>query len=156
MTEVSGDKPWPPLIVAEHIPRLVKWRDALLTVLAWAAFAFLLERELTPIFAALQALAFGDVGIKVDWLAYLERLTPFLLVAAALAGLLVGFSLSTLRRRSRSLLLPQPAALPAADQARRAHLDEGALLAARDQRIVVVHSDDIGLRIEVRGEPRLG
>jgi len=152
MTKVSGDRPWPPLIVAEHMPRSVRWRDALLTVVAWGAFAFLLEKELALVFGGLQALGVGDFGVKVDWLAYLERLTPFLLVAAALAGLLVGFSLSTLRRRSRSLLLPQPAALEAADQARRSGLDEAALIAARDQRIVIVHIDDSGLRIEVRGE----
>jgi poly-beta-1,6-N-acetyl-D-glucosamine biosynthesis protein PgaD len=151
MTGASGDRPWPPLIVAEHIPRSVRWRDALLTVLAWGAFAFLVEKELAPVLGALQAMGFGDYGVKVDWLAYLERLTPFLLVAAVLAGLLVGFSLRTLRRRTRSLLLPQPAALEAADEARRAGLDEAALVAARDLRIAIVYIDDIVLRIEPKG-----
>jgi poly-beta-1,6-N-acetyl-D-glucosamine biosynthesis protein PgaD len=152
MTGASGDRPWPPLIVAEHIPRSVRWRDALLTALAWGAFAYLLEKELAPVFGALQALGLGDYGVKVDWLAYLARLTPFLLVAAGLAVLLVGFSLGTLRRRSRSLLLPQPAALEGIDEARRAGLDEAALVAARDQPIVIVHIDDAGIRIEVKGE----
>jgi poly-beta-1,6-N-acetyl-D-glucosamine biosynthesis protein PgaD len=150
MTEVSSNRSWPPLIIAEHIPRAVRWRDALLTALAWAAFAYLLEKELAPIFGGLQALGLGKYGVKVDWLTYLERLTPFLLVAGVLAGLLVGFSLGTLRRRSRSLLLPQPAALEAADEARRAGLDEAALVAAREQRIVIVHIGDSGLRIEAK------
>jgi poly-beta-1,6-N-acetyl-D-glucosamine biosynthesis protein PgaD len=152
MTGASGDRPWPPLIVAEHIPRSVRWRDALLTGLAWGAFAFLLEKELAPVFGGLQALGLGDYGVKVDWLAYLERLAPFLLVASGLAVLLVGFSVRTQRRRSRSLLLPQPAALERIDEARRVGLDEAALVAARDQPIVIVHIDDAGLRIEVKGE----
>ena len=146
------DKPWPPLIVVEHIPPLVRWRDALLTALAWGAFAFLLEKELAPVFGALQALGLGDYGVKVDWLAYLERLAPFLLVAGGLAVLLVGFSVRTQRSRSRSLLLPQPAVLERIDEARRAGLDEAVLAAARDQRIVIVHIDDVRLSIEVKGE----
>ncbi len=152
MTEGPDDKPWPPLIVAAHIPRLVRWRDALLTALAWAAFAFLLEKELRLVVGALQALEFREFGVEAQWLTYLERLTPFLLAVAVLAALLVGFSIRTLRRRSRSLLLPQPTALSAADQARRAGIEEGALVAARDQRIVVVHIDDIGIRIETTRE----
>jgi hypothetical protein len=69
---------------------------------------------------------------------------PFLLTAAILAGLLIIFSLRTLRRRSRALLLPQPVPLEAADQARRAGLGEAELIVARDQRIVVVHIDTNG------------
>jgi poly-beta-1,6-N-acetyl-D-glucosamine biosynthesis protein PgaD len=153
MTEAPRERPWPPLIIAEHIPRSVRWRDFLLTLLAWAALAYLLEKELAPIFGALQALGLGHYGVKVDWLTYLERLTPFLLVAALLAGALVGFSMGTLRRRSRSLLLPLPPALEVADEARRAGLDEAALVAARDQKIVVVHLGDTALRIEVKSGP---
>ena len=55
-----------------------------------------------------------------------------------------------LGRRSRSLLLPQPAPLEAADQAHRAGLEEAELIAACDQRIVIVHIDTDGRhRIEV-------
>ena len=75
---------------------------------------------------------------------FFDRLMPFLLIAAMLAGFLVIFSLRTLRRRSRALLLPQPAPLETADQARRAGLDEAELIAARDQRIVIVHIDANG------------
>ena len=153
MTEASRERLWPPLIVVEHVPRLVRWRDLLLTLLAWGAFAYLLEKELAPIFGGLQTLGIGHYGVKVNWLTYLERLTPFLLVAAVLAAALVASSVGTLRRRSRSLLLPQPAALELADEARRSGLDEAALIVARDQKIVVVHLDGTRLRIEVRGDP---
>ena len=41
----SANQPWPPLIVAKHVPRLVKWRDTLLTVMMWGFFAVLLDIE---------------------------------------------------------------------------------------------------------------
>jgi len=58
-----------------------------------------------------------------------------------LIGMLVVRSVRTMRRRRRSLLLPQPAPLETADQAHRAGLEEAALIAARDQPIVIVHID---------------
>ncbi len=129
--------PWPPLIVAKNVPRSVKWRDALLTLSAWVAFALLLIKELVWALTGNGEPAF-------------ERLTPFLLIAAVLAGLLMIFSLRTLQRRRRSLLLPQSAPLEAADEARRTGLDEAALIAARDERVVTVHTDDGGIWIETK------
>ena len=131
----SSDKPWPPLIVAGHVPRLVKWRDLLLTSILWVCFALLLGIEF-------ELFVGGSLGLlDIDWPLFYERLKPFFLTAAVLAGLLVISGLLTLRRRKRSLLLPQPAPLEAADQARRAGLDEAALIAARDRAIVIVHID---------------
>jgi poly-beta-1,6-N-acetyl-D-glucosamine biosynthesis protein PgaD len=130
----SSNKPWPPLIVAKHVPRSVKWRDTLLTLMMWGFFAALLDIELR----------------KTIWSVFIDRLMPFFLVAVILVGSLIIFSLRTLRRRSRALLLPQPAPLETADQAHRASLDEAELSAARDQRIVIVHIDSNGRhRIEV-------
>lgn len=131
----SSDKPWPPLIVAGHVPRLVKWRDLLLTWILWVCFALLLGIEF-------ELFVGGSLGLfDTDWPLFFERLKPYFLTAAVLAGLLVISGLLTLRRRERSLLLPQPAPLEAADQARRAGLDEAALIAARDRGIVIVHID---------------
>jgi len=131
----SSDKPWPPLIVAGHVPRLVKWRDLLLTSILWVCFALLLGIEF-------ELFVGGSLGLlDIDWPLFYERLKPFFLTAAVLAGLLVISGLLTLRRRERSLLLPQPTPLEAADQARRAGLDEAALIAARDRAIVIVHID---------------
>jgi Flp pilus assembly protein protease CpaA len=131
----SSDKPWPPLIVVGHVPRLVKWRDLLLTSILWVCFALLLGIEF-------ELFVGGSLGLlDIDWPLFYERLKPFFLTAAVLAGLLVISGLLTLRRRERSLLLPQPAPLEAADQARRAGLDEAALIAARDRGIVIVHID---------------
>jgi hypothetical protein len=145
----SSNRPWPPLIVAERVPHWVKWRDALVTLLMWGSVAILVDAEFELFFGDfLEWLGLGDFGSDADWLVYFELLMPFLLTAALLAGALVIFSLRTLRRRSRALLLPQPAALENADQARRDGIDEAALIAARDRRIVIVH-------IDVDGRPQL-
>jgi poly-beta-1,6-N-acetyl-D-glucosamine biosynthesis protein PgaD len=124
----SSNRPWPPLIVAKHVPRSVKWRDTLLTLMMWGFFAALLDIELP----------------KTIWSVFVDRLMPFLLIAVILVGSLIIFSLRTLWRRSRAVLLPQPAPLETADQAHRAGLDAAELSAARDQRIVIVHIDSNG------------
>jgi hypothetical protein len=116
------------------VPRSVKWRDTLLTLMMWGFFAALLDIELP----------------KTIWSVFVDRLMPFLLIAVILVGSLIIFSLRTLWRRSRAVLLPQPAPLETADQALRAGLDEAELSAAREQRIVIVHIDSNGRhRIEV-------
>ena len=149
----NPDRPWPPLIVASHVPRLVKWRDALLTALMWGLFAVLLEVEFELFLGHYLQPGLSRFDPDTKWSLFFERLMPFLLTAAILAGLLTIFSLRTLRRRARALLLPQPAPLATADQARRAGLDEAELIVARDQRIVIVHIDPNGVhRIEAPHE----
>jgi poly-beta-1,6-N-acetyl-D-glucosamine biosynthesis protein PgaD len=141
----NSKKPWPPLIVAKQVPRLVRWRDNLLTLGVWVFFAFLLDTELELFVTRhLEWLGYGPYDIDANWPLFFERLTPFLLIAILpIAGLCIIGAL-TLRRRRLALLLPQPKSLAAADQARHAGLDESALIAAREQRIVTVHIDADG------------
>jgi poly-beta-1,6-N-acetyl-D-glucosamine biosynthesis protein PgaD len=145
-------RPWPPLIVADNIPRAVRWRDTLLTLLAWVAFAVFLDVEFKLSLASLRALETGRAHLMPDVLPDLQRLTPFFMAGAALAAVLFVRSARTLYRRSRALSLPQPAPLAVADEARAAGLPEADLLAAREQRIVVVHDDEGGLRIEAKSQ----
>jgi hypothetical protein len=146
---MSGvDRPWPPLIVAANIPRAVRWRDVLLTLAAWAAFALLLDHEFALSLGALKVLGLGGAHIRVDLLSYLERLAPFLLFSALLCLVLIFRSVRTLRRRSSTLLLRQPPPLEADRQARDAGLDNAALLAARRKRIVVVREGKGALLIQ--------
>jgi len=66
----SSDKPWPPLIVAGHVPRLVKWRDLLLTSILWVCFALLLGIEF-------ELFVGGSLGfLDIDWPLFYERLKP--------------------------------------------------------------------------------
>ena len=139
------NRPWPPIIVARHTPRLVKWRDILLTSVMWGFFVLLLDTEFELFMGSyLERLGFGPFDTDANWALYFYRLLPFLLATALLAVWLIIFGLRTVRRRSRALLLPQPVPLETADQARRAGLDEAVLIAARDQRIVIVHIDADG------------
>jgi poly-beta-1,6-N-acetyl-D-glucosamine biosynthesis protein PgaD len=151
----GSTRPWPPLIIARHTPRLMKWRDILLTAMMWGFFALLLDTEFELFLGDyLEHLGFGPFDTNANWLVYFNLLLPFLLMAAVLSGILMIFGLRTLRRRSRALLLPQPAPLETADQARRAGLDDAELIAARNRRIVIVHINTEGRhRIELRQGP---
>jgi poly-beta-1,6-N-acetyl-D-glucosamine biosynthesis protein PgaD len=144
---MTGTERWPPLIVATHVPWTIRLRDTLLTLLAWAAFVLLVDEEFKLTFGVLDYLGLGEVSIDTVPADYLPRLFPFLAMSAVLALLLGLFSMRTLRRRARALQLPAPAPLEAAEQARDAGLDERALIAARDERVVIVHSEEAGVRI---------
>jgi hypothetical protein len=147
---MNGERPWPPLIIAGHLPLVVKWRDRALTLMAWGLFGLLLAIELPPVFHALAAIGLGHFGVHAPERAYFGRLAPFGMTSAALIAMLVVFSLRTLERRARGLLLPQPPPLETADQAGEAGLQEFELIAARDQRIVVAYVDATGVRIEAK------
>jgi hypothetical protein len=148
---MTANRPWPPLVVAEHLPRVVRWRDAVITLLMWVFFALLLGAEFELFLGDhLELLGLGGNDTSPDWPEYFARLMPFLLTAAALAAVLVAFGMRTLRRGRTSFLLPQPPPLKAIAEARRAGLDEAALAAAREQRVVTVHIDaGGGYRIDV-------
>jgi len=152
----SPTRPWPPLIVAEHVPPLVRWRDFLLTLILWGIFWLLLEKQFELFLSDfLRLLGIPRVKTTPDWRLFFQLLLPYWLIAAALGGELAMFSLDTLRRRRRALLDQQPQPLGAADQARRTGLDESTLVAAREQRIVIVHMDADGRhRIEVPHTPQ--
>jgi poly-beta-1,6-N-acetyl-D-glucosamine biosynthesis protein PgaD len=144
------DRPWPPLIVAAHLPPLIRLRDAALTLIMWVGFAILLEKEFIQSFREyLEPFGFGAVYSNGSWAEFFDQLLPFVLIAAFLA-LFVGFAgLASLRQYRRSLHTPQPPRLEAAEQARRAGLDEAALVAARELPIVIVHiAKDGNCRIE--------
>ena len=99
----SSNRPWPPLIVARHVSRIIKWRDILLTLMMWGFFAVLLDTEFELFLGNyLEQLGLGPFDTNANWPVFFARLMPFLLTAAILAGLLIIFGLRTLRRRSRS------------------------------------------------------
>jgi hypothetical protein len=143
MTDAT--RPWPPLIVADHAPRLIWWRDFSLTILMWTVFVIMLDAELKLFFHRLMnRWGFGDLATPANWLLYFERLTPFFLVVLVLVSLLVLAAILTARQRRRALLLPMPLPLALAEQSRRAGMDEAALTAARALPVAVVHLDPDG------------
>ena len=149
---VRPARPWPPLIVADHTPRWVKWRDFVLTLVMWLLFAVMLETEFELFVGPhLERWGLGDFNTDANWEEFLGRLMPFVLISMMLIGLLVAASLMTLRRRRRGLLLPVPPPLEIAEQAKRAGMAPAALESARGLRIAVVHIEADGRH---RVEPR--
>jgi hypothetical protein len=141
----NSDQHWPPLIIADRVPRFIRWRDLLLTLLMWVLFAILLEKEFELLFGHhLERLGLGDFDTEANWSIFLEDLTPFLATAGLLVSLLVVASVLTSQRRRRALLLPVPIPLGLTEQCRRAGIDEHTLISARDSKIVIVHIDADG------------
>jgi poly-beta-1,6-N-acetyl-D-glucosamine biosynthesis protein PgaD len=151
------DRPWPPLIIAADVPRWVRWRDVVLTLLMWGLFVVLLEGEIRLVFGPhLERLGIGSFHTEADWIEFLERLLPFLATALGLVALLFIAGMFTWRRQTRAFALAEPPPLPLADQAGRAGVDEATLTAARAERIAVVHvGPNGGLKLEIRA-PRAG
>ncbi len=143
---------WPPLVVAADVPRWVRWRDFLLTLVMWIVFAWMLEREFV-VFSArlLEWGGFGDFDTDARWPEFFELLRPFIRIAVVLIAALLVASALSIRRRRRSLLAPLPKPLEIAAEARHAGMTETDLSAARDLRIAVVHIEPDGrLRVEAR------
>ena len=121
----------------------MKWRDAVLTLIMWGLFAWLLERQFR--------LVNRTVDGRSDLVDFLTLLAPYAGTAVVLIGILAVAAMLTERRRRRALMLRPPAPLALSDEARGAGMDEAALAAARGMRIAVVHIETEGrLRIEPR------
>ena len=141
----DASKPWPPLIVADHTPRWVKWRDFILTLAMWILFAVMVENEFELFVGRLlEHWGFGDFDSEANWAEFFERLKPFIQITMVLIGVLALSSLVTLLRRRRGLSLPSPLPLAIADEARRAGMNEAVIAAARELQIAVVHIDEDG------------
>ena len=143
---------WPPLIVASEKPKWVLWRDFSLTLAMWLVFAVMLETEFELFFGRyLERLGFGDFDTNANWARFFERLRPYVYLIICLLAFLAAAAVATIHRYYRALRLAQPLPLPAAQQARRAGMDEPDLLAARELADVVVHvAPDGRHRIEPR------
>ncbi len=78
--------PWPPLVTADKVPLRIRARDFLLTLLAWAAFCWMMMDALQLTFDWLRP-PFGQLTFldAPDWDALWKALRPFV----QLTGLLV-------------------------------------------------------------------
>jgi poly-beta-1,6-N-acetyl-D-glucosamine biosynthesis protein PgaD len=138
----APDRSWPPLIHAA-LPAWMTWRDAALTLAMWVVFVVLLQRQFS--------LVTGGVEDDSNIVEFIALLRPYGRLAVVLILLLVVAAAFTARRRRRAAMVPAPAPLALADEARRAGVDEATLAAARSLRIAVVRFDDAG---RVMIEPR--
>ena len=121
LIEQHRKKPWPPLIVAGHRARLIFWRDAVLTVLMWALFLWLLEEEIVHLAGPwLERWGFLDFEPRIDFATAVEWMRPYIRTSVILVVLLAVAGFLTLRRRRRDLALPAPPPLTIAEEAARA------------------------------------
>lgn len=144
---------WPPLIVAESVPRWMWWRDFVLTASVWILFVWLAVDEYDFMREAyVERYGLPTHTFKSHFPRFLQELRPDAVVIGILLFFLGTAGAITLRRRQRGFLMPAPMALPLAEEAGRVGMTEDDLAAARTLRIAVVHVEaDGALRIESRG-----
>jgi poly-beta-1,6-N-acetyl-D-glucosamine biosynthesis protein PgaD len=145
-------KSWPPLIGADHQPAWVRLRDVLLTLLAWAALAWMLAR---PLALAWDFLFIDPVftlsrHAPIDWRAKWLLLRPFAMAAAMLVVWVLVWALLRTRPLAARNAQPAPPPLALADHAGHWGLDPQAVAAWQAPRVAVARFDDAQRLLEVR------
>ena len=137
---------WPPLIESRHsLPRWFLFRDVVLTLLAWAALAYLLRDAIAVGVDYLRFPLFElNITAPLDMALVWKRLRPYAeIIAMFLLWLLI---CAAILRRNASWfrLRRQPPALPLAQHAALLGLDASAVAHWQQQRIQVVYFNDDG------------
>lgn len=146
-------EPWPPLILGAHLPAWLRWRDAVLTLAAWALLGYLMRDTLHLVRDYLSAPVFEFSSAEPpDWRELWGRLRPFMGFVAALTLWLLCWALLRGRAMRATAPVPPPPPLEAARQAAAFDLDATTLADWSAARVLVVHFGADG-RID-RGEAR--
>lgn len=134
---------WPPLITARRLPWWLLARDALLTLLAWGALLWLVQRPIRIAWDYLFVAPYGQLTREapIDWVALATMLRPFMVVAAVLVVWVLVWALVRIRPlQSREAQTP-PAPLAAAEQARTFGIDTDDLLQWQRQKVATARFD---------------
>jgi hypothetical protein len=134
-------RPWPPLITRTDIPRWIRIRDVLLTVMAWILLGWILRDVLYLAYDYLRAPLFILTGRHPDIGQRLNRLHIFAAMSLALIACLCLMALIRRRRLRAMTYSPQPPPLTVAEQAAWAGMEESAVVHARGLKIAVVQAD---------------
>lgn len=142
---LAPPKIWPPIISDAEVPRLVVWRDRLLTAAMWLLLFWLCRHTLHWALDQLLGL-FGHPQhlLALDWPDRWARLQPYFLVVGLLAIWLLIWGVVSLRRIRRYVRLPQPLALTLEEQAHQGGCSAVELSECRNMRICTVHLDEHG------------
>ena len=137
---------WPPLIESHHsLPGWFLFRDVVLTLLAWAALAYLLRDAIAVGVDYLRFPLFElNTTVPLDMALVWTRLRPYAeIIAMVLVWLLICAAI--LRRNASSFRLRrQPPALPLAQHATLLGLDASDVAHWQQQRIQVVYFTENG------------
>lgn len=146
---------WPPIIRDADLPRVIVWRDRLLTAAMWLLLIWFCRHPLLalgdflmPPFGQIRHIHVPDV--ESIW----ERGRPYYAVILLFGVWIFAFGLATLRRYRRVRRLPHPPLLELEDQARRAGCTPAELTQWRTFKVAVVHLDEQGALTVVAKEPR--
>lgn len=143
MSRAIPDDPfegWPPVISSAAVPRAVKLRDLLLTILMWLILLLILARELHIAWVAWEvARGRSDAEVDLALAEFLEKLRPLMLLVGGLVAVLAIATIVSGKRRARAVSARQPEPLPEAALADRAGLSPQALEAARAHPVAIVH-----------------
>jgi poly-beta-1,6-N-acetyl-D-glucosamine biosynthesis protein PgaD len=135
--------PWPPIISARRLPWWLLTRDALLTLLAWGALLWLVQRPVRVAWDYLFVAPHGQLTREapIDWAGLATMLQPFTVVAAALVAWVLAWALLRLRPLRSLEPKPQPQPLTAAEQAMAFGIDAGDLLQWQQQKVSTARFD---------------
>jgi PgaD-like protein len=136
---------WPPLIHGSSVPGWVRVRDAVLTLLAWGALAWVLRDglELTVDFLSPPRFEFTNLS-PPNLLELATRLSGFLVFVGALFGWLAFWAVARGRRLRLNAPVAQPQGLSVAAQSADFALAATTVEPWRDARVLVVHFDAAG------------
>ncbi len=136
---------WPPLIHGADVPVWVRVRDVVLTLLAWAALAWVLRTglELTIDYLSPPRFEFTNFS-PPNLLELASRLAGFLYFIGALFAWLIFWAVVRGHRLRLSAPAPQPPGLTLSDHSADFELAADAIAPWRDARVLVVHFDDAG------------
>ena len=138
-------KAWPPIIHDADMPRVIVWRDRLLTAAMWLLLIWFCRLPLLALIDFVMP-PFGQTPhVEVpDLQSRWERLRPYIAVIVFFGMWALGWALATLRRRDRVARMPKPPPLALADQARKAGCTPDELIHWRTFKVAVVHLDEQG------------
>jgi poly-beta-1,6-N-acetyl-D-glucosamine biosynthesis protein PgaD len=143
--------PWPPLVGTKGLPRAVRVRDVVLTVVAWAALGWLLRDAMALAWDWLRAPMFTLTELAPpDWIALRDEIAPYMLFAAVLVAWLIFWAVVRHRRICALPPSPQPRGLDCAEEAAALALDPAQVAQWREWRTLVVDFDDAGRPVDAR------
>jgi hypothetical protein len=133
---------WPPLFADAKVPRLVVWRDVLLTVGAWLLLYWLVWRGIMLISDDFTGASGNPLrGSEADWTVWWARLRFYAVSVGLLAIWLVIWGIVSRRRIRRYHSLPNVVPLSLAEEAAGAGCSEVELRSWRELKSVMVHFD---------------
>jgi hypothetical protein len=136
---------WPPVISSAEVPRAVKLRDLMLTILMWLLLLLILAREIHVAWVAWEvARGRSDAALDLALAEFLEKLRPLMFLVSGLVVALAAATIVSRNRRDRAVSARQPDPLAEAVLAQRAGLSLHALEAARIHRVAIVHRTPAG------------